>query len=144
MKRIINGKVYNTETSQCIAGYDVNAADGLDYFSETLYRKKTGEYFLLGEGGARTIYAVHTEDYNWKGGSKIIPMTPDVAREWAEEHLSAEKYAEIFEPITDNEDSVTVSARIPASLAARISAAAATDGMSTSAYIAKTLADAVK
>jgi hypothetical protein len=141
MKRIINGKVYDTDTSKYISRYSVNTADSFDYFSEALYRKKTGEFFLLGEGGARTVYAVHTEGYNWRGGSKIIPLSPGAARDWAEEHLSPDKYAEIFEPITDSDDSVTVSARIPASLAARISAAAAADGLSASAYIAGIIRD---
>ena len=33
---------------------------------------------------------------NWGSGCKIIPLTEEEAKEWGEEHLSGEKYIEIF------------------------------------------------
>lgn len=57
MKRYINGKVYDTSTAQEIGSY-ANAGNWRDFshYEETLYRKRTGEYFLHGEGGPMTAY----------------------------------------------------------------------------------------
>lgn len=58
--KIINGKRYNTKTAKKVACYS-NGYPYTDfgYFCETLYRKKTGEFFLHEDGGAFTKYA-HT------------------------------------------------------------------------------------
>ena len=84
MKKIIKGKLYNTETAKEIAAW----SNGLSYSDfnwceETLYRKKTGEYFVAGEGGARSKYAERHGDM-WGAGEEIVPMTEDEARTWAE------------------------------------------------------------
>ena len=57
MKTIINGRMYDTETAEKIAGWD-NGIYGRDFRSceETLYKKKTGEYFIYGSGGADSKY----------------------------------------------------------------------------------------
>ena len=51
MKKIINGKVYDTEKAKQVAYYS-SAGSWRDFqhYEETLYLKKTGEYFLFGEG----------------------------------------------------------------------------------------------
>ena len=61
MKKIINGKKYDTDTAQELASWD-NGGGWRDFHhcEETLYRKKTGEFFLFGEGGPMTKYAVST------------------------------------------------------------------------------------
>ena len=33
---------------------------------------------------------------SWTGGSKIMPLTVEEAKEWAEEHLNADTYIELF------------------------------------------------
>ena len=55
MKKIINGRKYDTETAKEI-GYWSNGypCSDFNHCEETLYLKKTGEYFLYGEGGALT------------------------------------------------------------------------------------------
>ena len=63
MKKIIGGngkpwRRYDTETAKAVGSRD----NGLSYrdfnhVEETLYRKKTGEFFLHGEGGPMTKYA---------------------------------------------------------------------------------------
>jgi hypothetical protein len=70
-------------------------------FSETLYRKKTGEFFLYGEGGPMTKYAVAEGSNSWRGGSRIMPLSFHEAREWAEEHLSGEEYEAIFGKVVE-------------------------------------------
>lgn len=84
MKKVINGRSYNTETAKEL-GYQTNGYANNDiYFTgETLYRKKTGEFFLYGEGGAYSIYG---RDFGMSrgGGEKIIPLSEDEAKNWAE------------------------------------------------------------
>lgn len=102
MKKIIGGKMYNTETAKFL-GMDCNHRSITDfyYFSESLFVKKTGEYFLLGEGGAASQYASRVDSNCWGSGRKIIPLTVDEAREWAENHLDADEYEAIFGPVEE-------------------------------------------
>ena len=53
MKKIINGKMYNTETA-CLMGEHSNCYGPNDFrcCSEQLYQKRTKEFFMYGSGGA--------------------------------------------------------------------------------------------
>ena len=96
MKKIINGKMYNTETARVVGGTGYGCPSDLDYWKEELYRKKTGEFFLYGEGGPMSKYARYCGQNQWAGGEEIIPLNLEEAQEWAETYLSAEEYEEIF------------------------------------------------
>ena len=49
MKKIINKKLYDTSTATCIAEYSGPArVSDFSFYRETLYRKRTGEYFIHG------------------------------------------------------------------------------------------------
>lgn len=89
--------MYNTETAKsldsCTAGLSVN---DLSYWDEELFIKKTGEYFLLGTGNAASKYSERVSSNTWGGTSKIIPLSEDQAKEWAEDNLSADEYITIF------------------------------------------------
>lgn len=97
MKKIINGKKYDTDTAKEV-GYSNNGllSTDIDYIEETLYQKKTGEFFLYGEGGARTEYSDFRGETNCYSGCKIIPLTVKEAKKYAEEHLTVEEYEKIF------------------------------------------------
>ena len=57
MKSIIDGKTYNTESAKLIAkNWNGLGKSDFCYLSEELYKKKTGEFFIFGKGGARTKY----------------------------------------------------------------------------------------
>lgn len=62
MKKIINGKMYNTETA-CLMGERSNCYGPSDFrcCSEQLYQKRTKEFFMYGSGGAMTRYAEYVE-----------------------------------------------------------------------------------
>ena len=117
MKKVINGKVYDTSTAKELACYS-NAGGWRDFshFEERLYRKKTGEYFLHGEGGPSTRYAEATGQNSWSSGERIMPMTYQEAAAWAEEHLDGDEYEEIFGKIVEDETrkSVTFSLSVTA------------------------------
>lgn len=142
MKKIINNKVYDTDKAQRL-GIWSNNWNGRDFdtIDETLYVKRTGEYFLHGDGGPMTHYAVQDGPNNWRGGQKIIPMTAKQARAWAEEHLTGEEYEKIFGlPDEDAEDAV-LNITLPARLMASLRAEASDKGTSLADLVRSILAD---
>ena len=103
MKKIINNKLYNTDTANRLIYWynDLPSNDGY-YYAEELYIKKTGEYFLYGEGGARSPYGSYDceERCSYPDWS-IIPLTEAKAKEWAVDHCSADKYMELFGAVAE-------------------------------------------
>lgn len=96
MKKIINGKLYNTETADKLGEFCTNCtASDFRYLEESLYRKRTGEFFLYGFGGPLTGYAVKLTN-GYRSGQAIRPLTEEEAREWAENHLTADQYIAIL------------------------------------------------
>lgn len=95
MKKIINGKMYNTETAREVACW-WNNMTGFDLVYKTLYIKRTGEFFMYCEGGARTKYSVRCGDNTWTGGSKIVPVTEDFAKSWLCNNDFDDEYIELF------------------------------------------------
>lgn len=96
MKRIINGKLYDTDTAKLLGSYhnDFGPSD-FEYFYEELYQKKNGEYYLYGEGGPKSDYAEFQGNVSI-GSKRIIPISEDRAKEWAERNLEADDYVNIF------------------------------------------------
>ena len=92
----INGKMYNTDTAKEIGGWwnGLSTRD-FNHRIETLYLKKTGEYFLHGQGGPLTSYSRSIGNSRY-GGEKIIPISEKEARAWAENNLSTDEYIAAF------------------------------------------------
>lgn len=136
MKKIINGKVYDTKTAKELGSWS-NMADygNFSQFSETLYRKKTGEFFLHGEGGPMTKYAVAKGSNGWRGGERIMPLSFSEARKWAEEHLDGEEYEEIFGAVAEDTSRIQVCYSLSADTVETIKRRAAELGITASAYI---------
>lgn len=97
MKKIINKKLYDTDTAKNVAEFQ-NTPYLRDYqhYKEILYRKKTGEFFLYGCGNAASKYAEVRADRMRCPGEKIIPFTEAEAREWLEVNSDADTYIELF------------------------------------------------
>ena len=95
MRKIIDGKAYDTNTAKLIGKW-WNGDGGLDDCSEHLYQTRKGAFFLYGSGGPRSIYGKPDGYNSYCSGSSIIPYTVEEAKNWAEEHLSASKYEEAF------------------------------------------------
>ena len=136
MKKIINGKVYDTEKAKELAKWS-NGGSWRDFrhLEETLYRKKTGEFFLFGEGGPMTQYAEQVELNGWSGGSRIMPMTYAEATKWAEEHLDGDDYEAIFGEVVEDESKVSVTYRLSASTVETVKRRAAEAGIGISEFI---------
>lgn len=137
MKKIINGKLYDTETAKEV-GLRAHGEGPRDfhYFVERLYRKRTGEYFLHGEGGPMTQYARTVGQNQWSGGEKIMPLDYQAAREWAEKHMDADDYQAEFGEVGEDGERTVLSISLDSAVADRIRRAAQEAGMSVSALIA--------
>ena len=84
MKKIIEGKAYNTETAEEIGNhYNHKSYSDFDLIDMTLYRTKKGAFFMVQNNGCRA------------GGDDFYVVSEEDAREWVEEYAN-EKYEEIF------------------------------------------------
>lgn len=101
MKAIINGKMYDTDTAKRIGDYSCGYPNDYHYFSEELYCKKTGEFFLHAEGGAGSKYCEYADEGWRKSGCRIIPLSIEESKEWVEQYCSADTYIELFGPVEE-------------------------------------------
>ena len=137
MKKIINQKRYDTETAKK-QGYWENrySSNGLYWCSETLYQKKTGEFFLYGEGNAASKYAEMCGSNSWCGGAEIIPLSYEEAQQWAEEHLDADKYEEIFGEVPEDDSKIRIALSLPSDAAYILKGMASRTGRTQSDLVA--------
>ncbi len=112
MKKIIANKTYDTETAKLIHEYENKdyPAD-IDYIRETLYRKRTGEYFLHAYGNANTKYATDLGGNRFGSGERLIPLTYEQARDWAQYAMDGDAYEAEFGDVEEDGDAI-VSMRI--------------------------------
>jgi len=120
MKKIIEGAKYDTETAKKLGSDSYSNSRDFNHWVEDLYRTKSGKYFLHGVGGPMSRYAESTGQNQWSGGEKIIPMSRKSAQEWAEEHLEADQYEEIFGEIVEGEEKEQLNITISAALKGRL------------------------
>ena len=103
MKKIINGKKYDTDTAERLANYEMGGVccNDIHYVNETLYRKATGEYFIFGEGGAYSCYGSPAVGGGYVAGEAILPLSTAEAMVWAEAHMGADAYEAAFGPVEE-------------------------------------------
>lgn len=111
------------------------------YMREDLYRKKTGEYFLYGEGGPMTQYAKQEGSNCWGYGECIMPLTYQEATAWAEEHLDGDTYESIFGEIVEDETQIMTSIRLKASTLEKLKRKAQEQGKGFSETLESILAE---
>lgn len=138
MKKVINGKRYDTDTAKKLASDWYSNCTDFHYWEETLYRKNTGEYFLHGEGGPASKYAQSVGQNSWSGGEKLIPLSVENARKWAEDHLDGDEYEKIFGVIEETtSEKRTVAFSLTEAVIEKIKNGAATEGISMSEFISR-------
>lgn len=97
MKKIINGRLYNTNTAEEVDSYrEPRSYNDFRFFEETLYKKRTGEFFLAGNGGPLTKYGERVGDMTGYG-ENIFPLTEDEVKEWLEQYSTTEIYENYFD-----------------------------------------------
>lgn len=108
MKKIIKNKVYDTETAKACGSkvYD------------TLYQKKTGEFFL----------------YNSKKDT-ITPLNYEDAEKWGCRYMKIEDFSKYFGDTVENAEKKIISLSIRKDTHEKLKKAAAIKGMTVSQYI---------
>ena len=102
MKKVINGKVYDTETATKIGGWDNGySSNDFNYLSEVLYVTKKGTYFLYGEGGAMSSYR-STYGKNYGYGEHIEHLSQNDALDWASKKLDGDIVQEHFGDVLED------------------------------------------
>lgn len=85
MKKIIKGKLYNTETAESIAVWsNGHFPSDFRHCEESLYKTKKGAWFIAGSGGAMSKYG-RSYGNSTGGGEGIQPLTAEEAKAWLEE-----------------------------------------------------------
>jgi len=92
MKRVIAGRVYNTETAIEICEIECNSSGYSDFrwHQTSLYKTKNGNFFLAGEGNAMSMWAQPCGNMTGSGAG-IRPISLSEASHYAEQaNLSPE------------------------------------------------------
>lgn len=133
MIKIIDGKSYNTETAEKLAHWENEYGYGDNHFmSEELFRKRSGEFFLVCEGGSSTKYGNGHEM-----GTYIYPLSIEDAQEWVAKNRSGYEYVEIFgEPSEDN-GYITTGLTLPEAVMVKAQEAATAAGIPFPEYLEK-------
>lgn len=135
MKKIINGKMYNTETAKCVgAWHNGHYTTDIYYVSEDLYQKNNGEFFLYGEGGPMSRYSKRSGE-NWGGGEDIIPLSYKEAQEWAEKRLDADDYEKIFGEIPEDDTKKVVTFSLSVTTVEKLKRLASQNNTGLSEYV---------
>ena len=92
MKKRINGLRYDTDTAKELARYSSPLPyTETGYYNEWLYKKRTGEYFLYGEGNPGSNWAEKVPyDNAYIAGADIQPLTFEQAQDWFEKANNAD------------------------------------------------------
>ena len=99
MKRIIDGVRYDTEKATEVGSHEHGSypqSGDFSHWTATLYKTKSGRFFLNGEGGAMTMFAESSPYGGASGGSKLIQIEPAEALDWAERYLDTQAVEEHF------------------------------------------------
>ncbi len=135
IKRIINGRAYDTATATEIGGNEYSTPNDFRHYYERLYSKRNGEYFLYGEGGPLSKYSESVGTNATSGGETIIPMTYAEARDWAEDNLDADDYIKEFGEPCEDDDHVIVTININKAAYDKLTRDAASAGITVAEYI---------
>ena len=97
MKKVIEGKRYDTETALEICKIFEGYSSDFRHIDCTLYQgKRSKAFFLAGSGGPMSIFSKRCSDGSYSGGSDIIPLTVEQARTYCERHAQ-DKVEQLFE-----------------------------------------------
>jgi len=102
MKKVIDGKRYDTENAECIGSYTFSNSSDLCYVDEKLYVTKAGSYFFAGEGGAKSKYSTPISQNSWGGGSRLLPITKGEALAWAGRNLDGDTVEKYFSDLIED------------------------------------------
>ena len=150
MKRTLQGRQYDTEKATAIAVWNEGYSAGSRMFcEETIYRTRSGLYFLHGRGGADSKYASTGRGIPPCYGEAIVPLTYEAAAAWAAEHPARVDYnimaVRRLQGLPGPERSLKVSTliiKIPAPMKELVQAEASRRKVSVTTIVLELIADA--
>ena len=98
MKKVIEGKLYDTDASLhiCKLPCDTTNSGDFAWHETSLYRSKGGRFFIAGHGGPRSQWREQVEQNSWFGGSGLLPVSQEEARGLMEEaNCSLDQFADV-------------------------------------------------
>ena len=102
MKKVIDGKLYNTDTATEISMASYGYGNDLDAWDETLYVTKNGAFFIYGSGGPASKYGRSERQNSMSGGSELRVVSKEDALEWCEKYVDdADEYRDYFDCIEE-------------------------------------------
>ena len=104
MRKVIDGKLYNTETAKQVGSDSYSHYGDFQYWCEELYCTERGNWFLYGEGGEKFSYARSVEQNAAGGGNDITPLTREEALAWLAARNTDPEAIEEFQLFEANED----------------------------------------
>lgn len=135
MKKVIQGVLCDTSTAKFLGEASYLSDRDFAHWSEELYRTKSGKFFLYGEGGPASRYAVTIGQNEWSGGEKIQLLSRETAMKWAEEYLDGDEYIAAFGNPEETEKATLVI--LPIKTRERLEALKRETGMTFSEIIAR-------
>lgn len=137
MKKVIQGVLCDTATAKFLGEASYLSGRDFAHWSEELYRTKSGRYFLYGEGGPASRYAVTIGQNEWSGGEKIQLLSRETAMKWAEEYLDGDEYIAAFGNPEETEKAMSII--LPLKTRERLEVLKAETGMTFSEIIARAI-----
>lgn len=136
LKRIIDGKTYNTETATQLASWSsANNPDTAHQQYEhggILFQTRFGAYFVVQYDEGQDPW-----DDNYE---KLIPLEPEQAQRWAEKHCSADDVEALFGEMPEaGEAEAKLTLRMPDALRKRLVVLAEGQKQSLNAWIVRCL-----
>lgn len=97
MKRVIDGRIYDTAVAEPVHRWDNGRLDDDLHFEEAiLYRTPKGAYFVCGAGGPLTDYAERVDSSTMTAGIDLWAVDKDQAIEWLENRGGHEALVDLF------------------------------------------------
>lgn len=96
MRKIINERLYDTETAEEIGSWGTGVPFEEDYESHALYRKGNGEFFILSEFSDESRVWAYVRQDRLDTSWQIERVSDLDARRLVAERLDADIYEELF------------------------------------------------
>lgn len=141
LKRVIDGKSYNTATSTLIHHVELSTHEtygpGFEHCLQ-LYRTRFGKFFLVERNESYLNAASGESDLR----DNLFPLDQDQALKWMEKHCNekVEKYIDVPEA---GDPSTTLTLRMDRALKNLLNAAALKEGVSMNVWCVRILEEAV-
>lgn len=117
MKRVLDGMVYDTEKAIEICDvWEGTGRSDFQHIDAKLYRtKRSKQFFLAGFGGAMTRFSQRCSDGSYCGSEKIVPLSLEEARHYAENNTTAEILEQYFPVVDADEETYKLKVKVTVS-----------------------------